>query len=112
MPLPKKNLTAYKKLANFFGKMALEHGALGYRECIGEDLKPKGLPSFTNLLKPGRGEVLITAVIEYKSRKHRDLVMKRCMEDPRTAKMLKNKPLFDQTKMHYSGFETIVQPKG
>ncbi|MBK6910933.1 MAG: DUF1428 family protein [bacterium] len=50
LPLPKKNLAEYKKLARRFGRVAVDHGALHYREFIGEDLKPKYAPPFTNVL--------------------------------------------------------------
>ncbi len=110
LPLPKKNLVAYKKVANAFGKIALEHGALHYREFVGDDLKPKGLPPFTKLMKLGRGEVVITSVMEYKSRKHRDQVMKKIFTDPRMDKMMQ-KPLFDMKKMFYAGFAPIVEAK-
>lgn len=112
LPLPKKNLAAYKRLANWFGKLAIEHGALRYREFIGDDLKPKGMPPFSNLLKLKRGEIMVTAVMDYKSRKHRDKVMLAMFKDPRMdkmAKQMRDKPLFDMKKMYYAGFETIVE---
>ncbi len=108
LPLPKKNLVAYKKLANKFGKIAMEHGALRYREFIGDDLKPKGLPPFTKLIPLKRGEVVISSVMDYKSRKHRDKVMKAIFTDPRMDNMMKE-PLFDMKKMFYAGFETMVE---
>ncbi len=111
LPLPKKNLVAYKRLANRFGKIIMEHGALRYREFSGDDLKPKGMQPFTKLIKLGRGEIAITSVVEYKSRKHRDTVMKKMFTDPRMDKMMKEKPLFDMKKMFYAGFETMVEGK-
>ncbi|MBK6911812.1 MAG: DUF1428 domain-containing protein [bacterium] len=112
LPLPKKNLAEYKKLARRFGRVAVDHGALHYREFIGEDLKPKYAPPFTNVLPLKRGEVAITSVLEFKSRKHRDKTMLAMLHDPRMEKMMKEKPLFDMKKMYWAGFETIVEAKG
>ncbi len=112
LPVPKKNLTAYKRLARRFGEIIGDHGAVAYREFVGEDLKPKGLPSFLSIVKIKPGEALLTSVVEFKSRKHRDQVLKRSFEDPRMQKMMCNdKPLFDMKRMHYGGFETFVSMK-
>jgi uncharacterized protein YbaA (DUF1428 family) len=111
-PVPKKNLAAYKRLANSFGKLALEHGALAYREFIGDDVRPKGVPPFDKLLKVNRNEVAIIVLTEFKSRKHRDSVGKTMFADPKWHKLMKKvSPLFDMKKMYFAGFETIVEPK-
>jgi len=109
LPLPKKNLAEYKKLARRFGRVAVDHGALHYREFIGVDLKPKHAPPFTNVLPLKRGEVAITSVLEFKSRKHSEKTMLAMFHDPRMEKMMKEKPLFDMKKMYWAGFETIVE---
>lgn len=109
LPVPKKNLVKYKKLATTFGKMAREYGALDYRELKGDDLFPKQVVSFTKAIKPKSTEVLIAAVVDFKSRKHRDEVMKKMMKDPRMEKMMKEPPIADMGKMMYGGFETIVK---
>ena len=111
LPLPKKNLAAYKKLATKASKLWLELGALEYCESVGEDLAPKGCPmNFTKLAKPKAGETVVFAWIVYKSKKHRDQVNKRVMSDPRVAAMCnpENTP-FDFKRMAYGGFEVIVK---
>ena len=109
LPVPKKNLKAYRSMAQKAGKVWREHGALEYRECAGDDLKVKvGLPfARTVRLKPG--ETVCFSWIVYKSRAHRDRVNKKVMKDPRIAKMMDPKnPPFDMKRMAYGGFKTIV----
>ena len=107
IPVPKKNLAAYRNMARKAGRIWLEHGALEYRECVGDDLAVKmGLP-FTRLVRPKRGETVIFSWIAYSSRGHRDAVNAKVMKDPRLAAMPKEMP-FDVKRMAYGGFKTIV----
>lgn len=108
LPLPQKNLLKYKKLATQFGKMAIEHGALAYREFQADDLRAKGCLPFTQAVKLGKSEILIAAVVDFKSRTHRDQVMKKMFKDPRMDDMMQDKPLADMSKMYYGGFSVIV----
>lgn len=108
LAVPKKNLTKYRAVATRFGKMAREYGALDYREFMGEDMHPKGVVSFARPVKLKRGEVVISAVVSFKSRAHRDQVMKKMFTDPRMKKMTEEPEIADMKRMHYGGFETIV----
>jgi len=108
LPLPKKNLEKYRRIATKFGKLARELGALDYREFQGDDLFPKGVLSFTKTTKLGRGDILITAVVDFKSRTHRDQVMKKMFNDPRMETMMQGEEIADMKKMYYGGFKTIV----
>jgi uncharacterized protein YbaA (DUF1428 family) len=109
LPVPKKNLPAYRRMSAKAGKIWREHGALEYRECVGDDLKVKmGMP-FPRLLKPKAGETVVFSWIVYKSRAHRDAVNAKVMKDPRMAKMMEGKPMpFDVKRMVYGGFKVIV----
>jgi len=109
IPIPKKNAGAYRRLAARAGKIWIEHGALEYRECIGEDLMMKmGLP-FPRLLKMKRAETAVFSWIGYSSRAHRDRVNAKVMKDPRIASMIDpSGELFDMKKMCYGGFEVLV----
>jgi uncharacterized protein YbaA (DUF1428 family) len=110
LPVPTKNLAAYKRMASKASKIWKEHGALEYRECVGDDLKvPVGLP-FPKGMKIKNRETVVFAYIVYKSRAHRDKVNARVMKDPRIAGMCdeKNMP-FDVARMQYGGFKTIVE---
>ena len=106
--VPKKRLQAYKRMAQKAGKIWREHGALDYRECVGEDLKVKfGMP-FTKLAKTKPSETVVFSYIVYKSRAHRDKVNAKVMSDKRiTASMTEEMP-FDPKRMAYGGFKTLV----
>lgn len=110
LAVPKKNMAAYKKMSTTAGKVWMEHGALQYIECEGDDLEQAhGLP-FPSLVKPKRGETVVFSWIMYKSKAHRDKVNKKVMADPRLNTMMAGKKMpFDHTRMSYGGFKTIVE---
>jgi uncharacterized protein YbaA (DUF1428 family) len=109
LPIPKKNLSAYRRIAQQFGKIIEDHGALEYREWVGDDLKVKGMTPFTSKIKLKPGEVLISSVVEFRSKSHRNQVNKKSMNDPRMKALMGEKPLFDMQRMLYGGFSTIVK---
>jgi uncharacterized protein YbaA (DUF1428 family) len=110
LAIPKKNIAAYKRMATKASKVWKEHGALEYRECVGEDLKVKfGVP-FPKMAKAKPSETIVFAWVVYKSRKHRDSVNAKVMKDPRMAKMCDpNDMPFDCKRMAWGGFETMVK---
>lgn len=109
LAVPKKNLSAYKRMAQTAGKVWRDHGALAYRECIAEDVKKGKLTSFPQSVKLKLGEVVVFSWITYKSRAHRDAVLKKVMADKRLASMMDLKDMpFDAKRMIYGGFETMV----
>jgi uncharacterized protein YbaA (DUF1428 family) len=106
--VPKKKLDVYKSMARKAGKIWREHGALDYRECVGDDLKVKfGMP-FTKLAKTKSGETVVFSYIVYKSRAHRDKVNAKVMADPRLSKGMPKEMPFDLKRMAYGGFKTLV----
>ena len=109
LPVPKKNLEAYRRIARVASKVWRDHGALDYRECAGDDLNVKFGVGFPKLMKPKRGETVVFAYIAYKSRAHRDAVNKKVMKDPRIAAMQGQKMPFDCKRIVYGGFKTIVE---
>ncbi len=108
VPVPKKNLAAYRKLARKCGKIWLEHGALHYTECVADDVKPGKLTSFPQAVKLKRDEVVIFSWAVYKSRKHRDQVNAKVMSDPRITKMNPKSMPFDGKRMFWGGFKSFV----
>jgi uncharacterized protein YbaA (DUF1428 family) len=109
VPVPKKNLAAYRRLSALIGKVWREHGALEYVECVADDVKPGKLTSFPQSVKLKRGEVVVFAWIVYKSRKHRDRVNATVMKDPRLSRMMDPKSMpFDARRMFWGGFKSIV----
>lgn len=109
IPIPKKNLQTYRRMAQKAGKVWRDHGALEYRECVGDDLNVKGTKTFPQQIKPKAGETVLFSWIVYKSRAHRDRVNAKVMKDPRLAKMMDPKAMpFDGKRMVYGGFKTLV----
>ena len=110
LPIPRKNIQAYRRMARKAGKVWREHGALEYRECIGDDLNIKGVKTFPRLVKPKPGETVVFSWIVYRSRAHRDRVNAKVMKDPRLAKMMDPKAMpFDVRRMVYGGFKVLVE---
>ena len=109
LPVPKKNLKAYARMAQKAGKVWRDHGALDYKECAGDDLKVKyGVP-FPRQMKVKPGETVVFSYIVFKSRAHRDSVNAKVMKDPRLAKMMDMKAMpFDFQRMVYGGFKVLV----
>src|SRR5262245_24003490 len=109
IPIRKKNLPAYRRIAAKAGKIWREHGALDYKECVGDDLGTKfGMP-FPRLAKLKAGETVVFSYIGYKSRAHRDRVNGKVMKDPRMNDMGDPKDMpFDIKRMVYGGFKVIV----
>ncbi|MFN0009461.1 MAG: DUF1428 domain-containing protein [Planctomycetota bacterium] len=110
LTVPKKNLPAYKRLAVLTSKIWRKHGALEYREYVGDDLDVKfGVP-FPKIMKPKKGETVVFSWIAYKSRAHRDAVNKKVMNDPKlAASMDMNNLPFDCKRMCYGGFKVLVE---
>ena len=110
LPLPRKNVEAYRKITETFGKVCREHGALDYIACIGDDVQPGKVTSFPQAVKLEPDETVVVGWITYKSRKHRDQVDAAVMKDPRMASMMDPKTMpFDGKRMFVGGFEVIVE---
>jgi uncharacterized protein YbaA (DUF1428 family) len=110
LPIPKRNMSAYRRMARKAGKVWREHGALDYVECIADDVKPGKHTSFPQSVKLKPGEVVWFSYIVYKSRRHRDSVLKKVMADPRLAKMMNPKAMpFDGKRMFWGGFKVMVR---
>jgi uncharacterized protein YbaA (DUF1428 family) len=108
IPIKKTKIKAYWKMALQGKRLWMKHGALDYKECLGEDLKPPFGMSFTKLAKLKKGETVIFAFITFKSRKHRDTVNARIHSDPSLNEAdIKTMP-FDMKRMVYGGFKVIV----
>ena len=109
IPIRRKNLPAYRRMARLAGKVWREHGALQFRECVGDDLKIKGAKPFPRLARLKPGETVLFSWIVYKSRAARDRINKKVMEDPRLADMMDLKKVpFDAKRMFWGGFKPIV----
>jgi uncharacterized protein YbaA (DUF1428 family) len=109
LPVPKKNMKAYVRMASVAGKIWREHGALEYRECAGDDLDVKFGIGFPKTIKLKPGETVVFAWIVFKSRAHRDRVNAKVMKDPRMNQMMEGQEMpFDAKRMAYGGFKVLV----
>jgi uncharacterized protein YbaA (DUF1428 family) len=113
--VPKKNLAVYRKMAQLGKKVWMKHGALDYKECVGDDLRPNAMGgmkplSFSKMAKTKSGETVWFSFIVYASKKHRDQVNTKVMKDPiMNDPKWKDKPMpFDMKRFAYGGFKVIV----
>ena len=109
IPIPKKNLKAYARMARMGAKMWMKHGALDYKECVGDDLRPKWGTPFSRIVKLKPGETVVFSYIVFKSRAHRDRVNAKVMKDMQKMSdmNMKDSP-FDMKRMTYGGFKVMV----
>ncbi len=109
LPIPTKNMAAYRKMARLAGKVWREHGALDYKECIADDVKPGKHTSFPQSVKLKPGETVVFSYIVYKSKADRNRINKKVMADPRLAAMMDPKTMpFDGKRMFWGGFKVFV----
>ena len=109
VPVPKKQLQAYRRMASKAGKIWREHGALEFRECIADDVKVGKRTSFPRSVKLKGGETVFFSYIVYKSKADRDRINKKVMKDKRLASMMDPKAMpFDAKRMIYGGFKVAV----
>lgn len=109
VPVPKKNVQAYRAMARKAGRIWKEYGALEYTECVADDVKPGKLTSFPQSVKLKPTETVVFAWITYKSRRDRDRIMAKVMADPRLAGMDPKTMPFDAKRMFFGGFKAIVE---
>jgi uncharacterized protein YbaA (DUF1428 family) len=108
LPVPKKKVEAYRRLARKAGKVWREHGAIEFKECVADDVKMGKLTSFPRSVKRKPNETVFFSYIVYKSRAHRDKVNAKVMKDKRIAGMdMKDMP-FDPKRMIYGGFKVLA----
>jgi uncharacterized protein YbaA (DUF1428 family) len=109
VPVPKKNLPAYRRMAQKMGKVWRGHGAIEFREFVADDVKVGKRTSFPRSVKRKSNETVVFSWIVYKSREHRDRVNAKVMKDPRLAKMMNPKAMpFDAKRMIFGGFKNLV----
>lgn len=110
IPVPRKNMAAYRRMSAKAGKIWRELGALEYRECVGDDLAVKMGVSFTKAAKAKPGEVVVFSWIVYTSKAQRDRINAKIMKDPRIAKLMEGKAMpFDMKRMALGGFKVFVE---
>ena len=108
LAIPRRKVDKYRRIARRAGKIFRKHGALEYRECLGDDLKNRMGVSFTKSARARTGEVPVFSWIVYRSKKQRDSVNAKVVKDPAMLKMMDEASMFDMKRMAYGGFRVIV----
>lgn len=109
VPVPKEKLPDYLRMAKLGSKVWMEHGALSYHECVGDDVPVGKWTSFPRSVKLKEGEVVIFSWITYKSKAQRDRIMKKVMSDPRFDDYKDPKKMpFDGKRMIFGGFKAVI----
>ncbi|MDJ0711872.1 MAG: DUF1428 domain-containing protein [Woeseiaceae bacterium] len=110
LPIPRARLDVYKRIVEAVAEIWKEHGALDYREYIGDDLSLEGTRSFTELSAASEGEAIIFGWVEFESRAARDIANEKVAADPRMAKLVDTPDSgFDAERMAYGGFQSFVR---
>ena len=110
LPVPRRKLAAYRRMAKYAGRIWMEYGALQYVECVADDVKPGKWTSFPQSVKLRKGEVVVFSYIVYKSRGQRDRIMKKIMVEPRFKKYMDPKKMpCDGKRMFWGGFKAMVE---
>ena len=109
LTVPARKLAVYRRIAAKAGKVWKDHGALEYRECVGDDVKVKYGTPFSKAARAKKGEVVVFSWIVYKSRAHRDRILPKIMQDKRLTSMGPKDMPFDMKRMVYGGFKTGVE---
>jgi uncharacterized protein YbaA (DUF1428 family) len=109
VPVPKRKLPAYRRLARKGGRVWMKHGALSYHECVADDVKKGKVTSFPKSVRLKRDETVIFAWIAYKSRRHRDQVNARVMKDPMMKDFDPKTLPFDGRRMFWGGFKPLIE---
>lgn len=111
LPIPNDTIEEYREMASEAGKSWIEHGALQYFECVGDDLEPDmggvEIATFPDLLAVGSDETVVFAFVVYESREHRDEVNAAVFEEMEGADEMEMP--FDVARMAYGGFESLVE---
>ena len=107
IPVPKKNLKTYVRMARMGAKIWMKHGALDYKECVGDDLKSKWGTPFSRIVKLKPGETVVFSYIVFRSRAHRDRVNAKVIKEMQKMDGIKDMP-FDMKRMTYGGFKVLV----
>lgn len=109
VPVPKDKMDAYRAMSERCGAIWREHGALEYRECVADDVKPGKLTSFPQSVNLEDNETVVFSWIVYESREARDAVNDKVMADPRMKDMMKPEDMpFDGKRLIFGGFKMFI----
>ncbi|TVR96145.1 MAG: DUF1428 domain-containing protein [Trueperaceae bacterium] len=109
LPVPRNRLEAYRRLVEAVSKIWKEHGALDYREYVGDDVVVEGTRSFTDVVAASADEAIVFGWVVFESREARDSANQRVAADPRMASLIDaSNTGFEARRMAYGGFQSFV----
>ena len=89
LPVPRDRLDEYRRLAEAAAKIWKEHGALDYREYVGDDLEREGTRSFIDVVAATANEKVAA--------------------DPRMVGLVESSNTgFDARRVAYAGFQALA----
>ena len=113
LPIPRERLDEYQRVAEAVAAIWKEHGALDYREYVGDDMNLEGTRSFTDLAAAKKDDVVIFGWVTFDSREARDRANEKVAADPRMPGLVDpSKSGFDASRMAYGGFRSLVPSTG
>ncbi len=109
LPIPRNCLDQYEQVVKIVAKIWKQHGALDYREFIGDDMKLEGTSYFPDVVSAAEDEAIIFGWVVFESREARNLINEKVAADPRMAELVDSSNTgFDATRMAYGGFQSFV----
>ena len=109
LPVSRDHLDDYRRLVEAVAEIWKEHGALDYREYVGDDMNLEGTRSFTDLAAATEEDAVIFGWAVFESRAARDSANEKVAADPRMADLIKSLGSgFDARRMAYGGFEPLA----
>ncbi|WP_412971854.1 DUF1428 domain-containing protein [Glaciecola sp. MF2-115] len=109
LPIQRSHINEYQTLAEKVANIWKEHGAIDYKEYVGDDLSFQGLRSFTDLVEANEDDFVVFGWVTFESREARDLANAKVAADPRMEELVaKSNSGFDAAKMVYGGFKSLV----
>lgn len=110
LPIARDRLDEYRRLVEAAADIWKEHGALDYREYVGDDLSLEGTRSFADLVAASEGEAVVFGWVVFESREARDRANEKVAADPRMADLISlSNSGFDAKRMAYGGFRSFVR---
>ena len=111
LPVPKKNLAAYRRMAAKAGKVWMEYGALAYVECVADDVQAgqAHLVPAERQAQARRDRGVLVHRLQV-ARASATAINKQVMADPRIAGHGPARTMpFDGKRMFWGGFKGIVE---
>ena len=110
LPIPQDRLDDYRRVVEKIADIWIEHGALEYREYVGDDLVLEGTRSFTDVTGATQDDVIVFGWVVFESREMRDAANKKVAADPRMMELMESADSgFDAERMAYGGFKSLVK---